>query len=70
MLVIGGVSSLWGAVVGAVGVSLLNSFLSHAENGTSGVPPERDHGRAGMSLDRLVSLVRRLPRLGRPANTV
>ena len=34
MLVIGGMSSLWGAVVGAVGVSLLNSFLSHAENGT------------------------------------
>jgi branched-chain amino acid transport system permease protein len=34
MLVIGGMSSLWGAVVGAVGVSLLDSFLEHAENGT------------------------------------
>jgi branched-chain amino acid transport system permease protein len=34
MLVIGGATSLWGATVGAVAVSLLNSFLSHAENGT------------------------------------
>jgi branched-chain amino acid transport system permease protein len=34
MLVIGGMSSLWGAVVGAVSVSLLDSFLSNAENGT------------------------------------
>jgi len=34
MLVIGGASSLWGAVVGAVAVSLLDSFLSNAENGT------------------------------------
>jgi branched-chain amino acid transport system permease protein len=33
MLVIGGVTSLWGATVGAIAVSLLNSFLSHAENG-------------------------------------
>jgi len=34
MLVIGGANSLWGAVVGAVAVSLLDSFLSNAENGT------------------------------------
>jgi branched-chain amino acid transport system permease protein len=33
MLVIGGVTSLWGATLGAVLVSLLDSFLSHAENG-------------------------------------
>jgi branched-chain amino acid transport system permease protein len=33
MLVIGGVTSLWGATLGAIAVSLLNSFLSHAENG-------------------------------------
>ena len=33
MLVIGGVSSLWGAVVGALAVSGLDSFLSEAEQG-------------------------------------
>ena len=34
MLVIGGASSLWGAVVGALLVSFLDSFLLNAENGT------------------------------------
>jgi branched-chain amino acid transport system permease protein len=33
MLVIGGATSLWGAVVGALAVSALDSFLSEAENG-------------------------------------
>ena len=33
MLVVGGVTSLWGAVVGALAVSGLDSFLSEAENG-------------------------------------
>jgi branched-chain amino acid transport system permease protein len=33
MLVIGGIGSLWGAVVGALSVALLNSFLSEAEKG-------------------------------------
>ncbi len=33
MLVVGGVSSLWGAVVGALAVSALDSFLSEAEQG-------------------------------------
>ncbi|MFL5919249.1 MAG: branched-chain amino acid ABC transporter permease [Gaiellaceae bacterium] len=33
MLVIGGVTSLWGAVVGAVAVSAVDSFLAEAENG-------------------------------------
>jgi branched-chain amino acid transport system permease protein len=33
MLVVGGVSSLWGAVVGALVVSGLDSFLSEAEQG-------------------------------------
>jgi branched-chain amino acid transport system permease protein len=33
MLVIGGVTSLWGAVVGALAVSGLDSLLSNAENG-------------------------------------
>jgi branched-chain amino acid transport system permease protein len=32
MLVIGGSGSLWGATVGALGISLLNSWLSAAEN--------------------------------------
>ena len=33
MLVVGGLTSLWGAVLGAVAVSALNSFLSQAESG-------------------------------------
>jgi branched-chain amino acid transport system permease protein len=33
MLVVGGVSSLWGAVLGALAVSGLNSFLAEAEQG-------------------------------------
>jgi branched-chain amino acid transport system permease protein len=33
MLVIGGATSLWGAVVGALAVSALDSFLAEAENG-------------------------------------
>jgi branched-chain amino acid transport system permease protein len=32
MLVFGGVASLWGAVVGALAISALNSFLGDAEN--------------------------------------
>jgi branched-chain amino acid transport system permease protein len=35
MLVIGGSTSLWGAVVGALAVSALDSYLAIAENGTS-----------------------------------
>ena len=35
MLVIGGTTSLWGAVVGALAVSALDSYLAIAENGTS-----------------------------------
>jgi branched-chain amino acid transport system permease protein len=34
MLVVGGASSLWGAVVGALSVSFLDSWLLNAENGT------------------------------------
>jgi branched-chain amino acid transport system permease protein len=33
MLVVGGLTSLWGAVVGALAISGLDSFLSEAENG-------------------------------------
>jgi branched-chain amino acid transport system permease protein len=32
MLVFGGVGSLWGAVIGALAISALNSFLGDAEN--------------------------------------
>jgi branched-chain amino acid transport system permease protein len=32
MLVVGGVGSLWGAVIGALAISALNSFLGDAEN--------------------------------------
>jgi branched-chain amino acid transport system permease protein len=35
MLVVGGAASLWGAVVGALAVSALDSFLAVAENGVS-----------------------------------
>jgi len=35
MLVVGGLTSLWGAVVGALAVSALDSFLAQAENGVS-----------------------------------
>ena len=35
MLVIGGANSLWGAVVGALAVSGLDSLLAVAENGLS-----------------------------------
>jgi branched-chain amino acid transport system permease protein len=37
MLVVGGVSSLWGAVLGALAVSGLNSFLIEAEEGVAAV---------------------------------
>ncbi len=33
MLVVGGISSLWGAVIGAFAISALNSFLADAEQG-------------------------------------
>jgi branched-chain amino acid transport system permease protein len=36
MLVVGGVASLWGAVVGALAVSALDSFLLRAESGEVG----------------------------------
>lgn len=37
MLVIGGMHSLWGAVVGALAVSGLDSLLAEAENGVAGI---------------------------------
>lgn len=35
MLVVGGVGSLWGAVLGGVGLGIVDAFLSNAENGVS-----------------------------------
>jgi branched-chain amino acid transport system permease protein len=35
MLVVGASTSLWGAVVGALAVSALDSFLAQAENGVA-----------------------------------
>ncbi len=35
MLVVGGVTSLWGAVIGALAISGLNSFLGQAESGVN-----------------------------------
>ena len=35
MLVVGGATSLWGAVVGALAVSGLDSFLGQAESGVN-----------------------------------
>jgi branched-chain amino acid transport system permease protein len=37
MLVVGGMTSLWGAVVGALAVSGLDSVLAEAENGLGGI---------------------------------
>ena len=49
MLVIGGATSLWGAVVGALAVSALDSYLAIAENGTTifgaSDRPARRHAR-------------------------
>jgi branched-chain amino acid transport system permease protein len=42
MLVVGGVSSLWGAVVGALVVSGVDGFLGEAEQGVSGLGVELD----------------------------
>ena len=50
MLVVGGATSLWGAVVGALAVSALDSFLADAENGVVALRrhdrPARGHARS------------------------
>ena len=45
MLVIGGATSLWGAVVGALAVSGLDSFLAEAENGVDDPRPDTSTSR-------------------------
>jgi len=80
MLVIGGITSLWGAVVGALAVSGLDSFLSEAEQGVGvgGVTVDLPQGARLVVLGALMAIVLvlrpsgltggrefRLPRLGR-----
>ncbi len=58
MLVIGGVTSLWGAVVGALAVSGLDSFLSEAEQGVGvGFTIDLPQGARLVVLGALMALV-------------
>ncbi len=59
MLVIGGVTSLWGAVIGALAVSGLDSFLSEAEQGVGvgGVTVDLPQGARLVVLGALMALV-------------
>ena len=59
MLVIGGMTSLWGAVVGALAVSGLDSFLGEAEQGVGvGLHARPPPGRRGSScVGALMALV-------------
>jgi branched-chain amino acid transport system permease protein len=58
MLVVGGVSSLWGAVLGALAVSGLNSFLIEAEQGVDvGVTLDLPSGTRLIILGGLMALV-------------
>ena len=59
MLVIGGATSLWGAVVGALAVSALDSYLAIAENGTTifGRPIDLPAGTRVIVVGALMALV-------------
>ena len=59
MLVIGGMTSLWGAVVGALLVSGLDSFLSRAEDGVHvlGVKIDTPQGTTFILLGAIMALV-------------
>jgi branched-chain amino acid transport system permease protein len=58
MLVVGGLTSLWGAVLGALAVSGLDSFLSEAEQGVSvGVSLDLPNGTRLAILGGLMALV-------------
>ena len=58
MLVVGGVTSLWGAVVGALAVSGLDSFLSEAEQGVGvGFTIDLPQGGRLVVLGSLMALV-------------
>jgi branched-chain amino acid transport system permease protein len=58
MLVVGGVSSLWGAVLGALAVSGLNSFLTEAEQGVGvGLTVDLPSGTRLIILGSIMALV-------------
>lgn len=58
MLVIGGMTSLWGAVVGALAVSALDSFLAEAEEGVDvGLTLDLPQGSRLVILGALMALV-------------
>jgi branched-chain amino acid transport system permease protein len=58
MLVVGGVTSLWGAVVGALAVSGLDSFLSEAEQGVGiGVTLDLPQGTRLVFLGAIMALM-------------
>jgi branched-chain amino acid transport system permease protein len=59
MLVIGGATSLWGAVVGALAVSALDSYLAIAENGTTifGHPVDLPAGTRVIVVGALMALM-------------
>lgn len=59
MLVIGGATSLWGAVVGALAVSAVDSFLAEAENGVHvlGISIDLPAGTRIVVLGALMALV-------------
>jgi branched-chain amino acid transport system permease protein len=84
MLVVGGLTSLWGAVVGALAISGLDSFLSQAESGVHvGFTLDLPQGTRLVFLSAIMALVLilrpsgltgghefRLPRLGRRGRPV
>jgi branched-chain amino acid transport system permease protein len=84
MLVVGGLTSLWGAVVGALAVSGLDSFLSQAESGVHvGFTLDVPQGTRLVFLSAIMAIVLilrpsgltgggefRLPRLGRRSGPV
>jgi branched-chain amino acid transport system permease protein len=58
MLVVGGVSSLWGAVLGALAVSGLSSFLAEAEQGVDvGATLDLPSGTRLITLGSIMALV-------------
>ena len=58
MLVVGGLTSLWGAVVGALLVSALDSFLGEAEDGVKlGVSLDLPQGTRFIILGAIMALV-------------
>ncbi|HZB34889.1 MAG TPA: branched-chain amino acid ABC transporter permease [Gaiellaceae bacterium] len=58
MLVVGGLTSLWGAVVGALAVSALDSFLTEAEQGVDvGVSLDLPQGTRLIFLGAIMALV-------------